>query len=79
MGGDESPAQGHIVVWISKQGYMNKTIIRIEDDDGNHLNVQFYPFLDPAIVSDQALPFRVLGVLYGYAERVLFTTFSNTL
>ena len=48
---------GHLVVWISKQGYLVDTIIRIEDDDGNHLNVQFYPFLEPAIVSDEVAPF----------------------
>lgn len=48
---------GHLVIWISKQGYLIESIIRIEDDDGNHLNVQFYPFLDPAIVSDEVVPF----------------------
>ncbi len=57
LGGDETSAEGDSVVWISKKGYLNDTIIRIEDDAGNHLNVQFYPFLDPALVSDQATPF----------------------
>lgn len=54
---DVDLSQGHLVIWISKQGYLIETIIRIEDDDGNHLNVQFYPFLDPAIVSDEVVPF----------------------
>jgi prepilin-type N-terminal cleavage/methylation domain-containing protein len=57
MGDDGGSSQDQTVIWISKQGYMDNTIIRIEDNDGNHLNVQFYPFLDPAIVSDQVAPF----------------------
>lgn len=53
MAGDDTPAEGNSVVWISKQGYLNDTIIRIEDDDGNHLNLQFFPFLDPALVPEK--------------------------
>jgi len=56
-GADVDLSQGHLVIWVSKQGFLVDTIIRIEDDDGNHLNVKFYPFLDPAIVSDEAVPF----------------------
>ncbi len=56
VGNEDTLAQGHIGIWISKQGFMNNTTIRIEDDDGKHLNVQFYPFIDPAIVSDEATP-----------------------
>jgi prepilin-type N-terminal cleavage/methylation domain-containing protein len=56
LGGDDDSSQGDNVLWVSKQGYMQDTIIRVEDDDGNHLNVQFYPFLDPALVSDQDVP-----------------------
>ncbi len=55
--GDEGSSEGQVVVWISKQGLFSDTIIRIEDHDGNHLNVRFYPFLKPAIVSDQVTPF----------------------
>lgn len=54
---NESTSVDETVVWISKQGYMTDLIIRLEDEDGNHLNVQFYPFLDPALVSDQVAPF----------------------
>ncbi len=54
---DVDLSQGRFVVWVSKQGYLIETIIRIEDDDGNYLNVQFYPFLEPAIVSDEVVPF----------------------
>jgi prepilin-type N-terminal cleavage/methylation domain-containing protein len=57
VGADVELSDGHLVVWISKQGYLVDTIIRLEDDDGNHLNVQFYPFLEPAIVSDEVAPF----------------------
>ncbi len=57
MGGDDDSSQGERVIWVSKQGYLQDTIIRVEDDDGNHLNVQFYPFLDAALVSDQVVPF----------------------
>jgi prepilin-type N-terminal cleavage/methylation domain-containing protein len=54
---DEGSSAGQTVVWISKQGYMNNILLRLEDDSGNHLNVQFYPFLEPALVSDQATSF----------------------
>ncbi len=57
MGGGDDSSQGERVIWVSKQGYLQDTIIRVEDDDGNHLNVQFYPFLDAALVSDQVVPF----------------------
>ncbi len=54
---NESTSQDQTVVWISKQGYLNNTLLRIEDKNGDHLNVQFYPFLDPALVSDQVAAF----------------------
>ncbi|NOR25561.1 MAG: prepilin-type N-terminal cleavage/methylation domain-containing protein [Desulforhopalus sp.] len=53
----DGSSQDHIVIWVSKQGFISEMIIRIEDNDGNHLNVRFYTFLDPAIVSDQVVPF----------------------
>jgi prepilin-type N-terminal cleavage/methylation domain-containing protein len=57
MGGDDGSSEGERVIWVSKQGYLQDTIIRVEDDDGNHLNIQFYPFLVPALVSDEVVPF----------------------
>jgi prepilin-type N-terminal cleavage/methylation domain-containing protein len=54
---DEGSPQDQIVVWVSKQGYMIDTLLRIEDEDGEHLNVQFYPFLEPALVADENTPF----------------------
>ncbi len=56
VNGQESSSGDLKIVWISKQGFLSDTIIRIEDDEGNHLNVEFYPFLNPAIVSDQVVP-----------------------
>ncbi|WP_459946740.1 pilus assembly FimT family protein [Desulfocastanea catecholica] len=54
---DEDSAQDQIVVWVSKQGYMIDLLLQIEDEDGEHLNVQFYPFLEPTLVSDELTPF----------------------
>lgn len=54
---DEGSSQDQITVWVSKQGYMIDTLLRIEDEDGEHLNVQFYPFLEPALVADENTPF----------------------
>jgi prepilin-type N-terminal cleavage/methylation domain-containing protein len=54
---DESSVQEQIVIWVSKQGYMIDLLLQIEDEDGKHLNVQFHPFLEPALVSDEATPF----------------------
>jgi hypothetical protein len=54
---DESSVQEQIVIWVSKQGYMIDLLLQIEDEDGEHLNVQFYPFLEPALVSDETTPF----------------------
>lgn len=50
-------SSGQTVVWISMQGYMAETLLRLEDDGGDHLNVQFYPFLGAALVSDQDASF----------------------
>ncbi|TKB28301.1 prepilin-type N-terminal cleavage/methylation domain-containing protein [Desulfopila sp. IMCC35006] len=56
LAGEEGAAEDNNSVWISKQGYLIDTIIRIEDDQGNHLNVHFYPFLDTALVADDLVP-----------------------
>lgn len=39
-------------IWISKEGYLAPTVLRLENEEGNRLSVQFYPFLDSATVSD---------------------------
>jgi len=54
---DSGSSENQIVIWIGKQGYIGDTIIRLEDKDGQHLNVRFYPFIDPALVSDEEVPF----------------------
>lgn len=57
MAGEDRLAEENSVVWISKQGFLDDTVIRIEDEKGNHLNIQFYPFLNPALVSDELAPY----------------------
>lgn len=56
MAGDERSTIDNEVVWISKQGYLEQTVIRIEDLAGNHLNIRFHPFLDPELVADELIP-----------------------
>lgn len=51
MGKDDS-LQDQTTLWITKQGYMMQTIIQIEDEAGNNLKVQFFPFLDSAVIVD---------------------------
>ncbi len=51
MGKDDS-LQDQTTLWITKQGYMMQTLIQIEDDAGNNLKVQFFPFLDSAVIAD---------------------------
>lgn len=49
---EEKQAQEQTALWISKQGYMERTRIGLEDDAGNRLVVQFFPFLDAATVDE---------------------------
>ncbi len=51
MGKDDS-LQDQTTIWITKQGYMMQTLIQVEDDAGNNLNIQFFPFLDAAVIAD---------------------------
>lgn len=53
IGGDGSSVEGKTVVWVSKQGYMNPTAIRLQDDEGDELVVQFHALVDSAIISDR--------------------------
>lgn len=48
--GDVESSEDQKVIWISKQGYIQRTRIRIEDEDGKHLTLQFFPFLDSVTV-----------------------------
>jgi len=50
--GEDKQAQEQTALWISKQGYMERTRIGLEDDEGNRLVVQFYPFLDAATIGE---------------------------
>ena len=56
MAGEEFSNEDTSVVWISKQGYLEETVIRIEGQAGKHLNIQFHPFLDPKLVADELVP-----------------------
>ena len=49
---EDRRTQDQTELWISKQGYMERTRIGLEDDEGNRLVVQFYPFLDAATVDE---------------------------
>lgn len=53
VGGESSQVQDHVEIWISKKGYMHHTVIRLEDDDGEEITLQFFPFLDSVEISDQ--------------------------
>lgn len=49
---EDKQAQDQTALWISKQGYMERTRVGLEDDEGNRLVVQFFPFLDAATVAE---------------------------
>jgi hypothetical protein len=49
--GDDS-SQEQTVIWVTKQGYMKQTLIRLEDDAGKNLNIQFFPFIDVVALTD---------------------------
>lgn len=48
--GDVESSEEQKAIWISKQGYIQRTRIRIEDKDGKHITLQFFPFLDSVTV-----------------------------
>ena len=50
--GEDRRAEDQTALWISRQGYMERTRIGLEDEGGNRLTVQFFPFLDAAMVSE---------------------------
>lgn len=50
--GEDQQAREQTTLWISKQGYMERTRIGLEDDKGKRLIVQFSPFLDAATVDE---------------------------
>jgi prepilin-type N-terminal cleavage/methylation domain-containing protein len=50
--GDAEASDEQSGIYISKQGYVQQTRIRIEDEDGEHLFVIFYPFLDSVTVTE---------------------------
>lgn len=49
---EDKQAEEQTALWISRQGYMERTRIGLEDEDGNRIMVQFYPFLEAAEIVD---------------------------
>ena len=50
--GQDVSAQEEIAVWITRQGYMHTTSLRLEDTTGHALSLQFQPFVDSVQVTD---------------------------
>ena len=40
-------------IWISPKGYMDQTVLHIEDDGSNVISLHFFPFLDSVRVYDK--------------------------
>ncbi len=51
MAGEDS-AQEQTVIWVTKQGYMKQTSVRLEDDGGKGINIRFFPFLDGVAITE---------------------------
>jgi hypothetical protein len=49
---ENDSAQEQNTIWITKQGYMQQTLIQIENDSGKNLKIQFFPFIDAAVIAD---------------------------
>ncbi len=43
-------------IWISPKGYMDQTVLHIEDDGNNVISLHFSPFLDSVRVYDKYTP-----------------------
>ncbi len=50
--GESKRAEDQTALWISRQGYIERTRVGLEDENGNRLVVHFFPFLDAATVTD---------------------------
>ncbi len=51
LGESDSPQQ-QTVILITKQGFMQQTLLHLNDDENNEIKVQFYPFLDSTSIKD---------------------------
>ncbi len=43
-------------IWVSPKGYMDQTVLHLEDDDDNVVSLHFFPFLKSVKVYDQYTP-----------------------
>lgn len=53
IGGDGSVVEEQMVIWISKQGYMNHSMIQLKDNSGAELTVEFQTFIDSPSITDR--------------------------
>lgn len=53
VAGEQKSTLEETVIWVSPDGYLAKTIISFEDEDGRTLAVEFQTFLEDAILHDQ--------------------------
>jgi prepilin-type N-terminal cleavage/methylation domain-containing protein len=49
---EDDSSKEQSTIWITKQGYMQQILIQIENDSGSNLKIQFFPFLDAAVIAD---------------------------
>jgi prepilin-type N-terminal cleavage/methylation domain-containing protein len=56
IGGGGSVFEEQLAVWISPQGYMNRMMIQLQDDDGESLTIQFHTFLETASILEEFSP-----------------------
>lgn len=52
MMAEEDSSQEQTVIWVTKQGYMKQTLVRLEDDGGKGINIRFFPFLDGVAITE---------------------------
>lgn len=52
--GDTIMSTEPIVLWVTGQGYLVHTIIRIENKNGEGITLQFFPFINSVQVSDKS-------------------------
>lgn len=52
MTAEEDSSQEQTVIWVTKQGYIKETLVRLEDDGGKGINVRFFPFLDGVAITE---------------------------
>lgn len=52
--GHDVSADKQVAVWVTRQGFMHQTGIRLADTQGNSLLLQFYPLVDTVQVFDPA-------------------------